>query len=75
MYQLNVLKNPLYSARSVGIKVIKAPGPDTLSYDEKNEKLKRELSPHLTIYKFQLTSMLSITHRFTGLFYGFTLNT
>jgi len=25
------------------------------------------MSPHLTIYKFQLTSMLSITHRATGL--------
>merc|ERR1739844_837551 len=33
---------------------------------EKNKRLKRPLSPHLTIYKPQLTSMLSITHRGTG---------
>merc|ERR1719516_453325 len=33
----------------------------------KNKALNRPLSPHLTIYKFQLTSMLSITHRATGL--------
>lgn len=34
---------------------------------DKNKRLDRPLSPHLTIYKFQLTSMLSITHRGTGL--------
>ena len=33
----------------------------------KNKALNRPISPHLTIYKFQLTSMLSITHRATGL--------
>ncbi|TRY61474.1 hypothetical protein TCAL_04388 [Tigriopus californicus] len=33
----------------------------------KNERLQRPTSPHLTIYKFQMTSMLSITHRATGL--------
>lgn len=66
-YQLNVLKSPLYSARSVGIKIVQEPGLDKLSYEEKNEKLKREMSPHLTIYRPQLTSMLSITHRFTGM--------
>merc|ERR1719325_491191 len=32
----------------------------------KNKKLARPMSPHLTIYKPQLTSMLSITHRITG---------
>merc|ERR1711994_29318 len=35
---------------------------------EKNKRLSRPLSPHLTIYKPQMTSMLSITHRGTGLF-------
>lgn len=30
-------------------------------------RLKRPLSPHLTIYKPQVTSMLSITHRMTGM--------
>ena len=31
-------------------------------------KTHRPLSPHLQVYKPQLTSMLSITHRLTGLF-------
>lgn len=30
-------------------------------------QVKRPLSPHLTIYKPQLTSIMSITHRITGL--------
>lgn len=29
---------------------------------------RRPLSPHLQIYKYQLTSVLSITHRMTGIF-------
>merc|ERR1711936_83448 len=33
----------------------------------KNDRLGRPMSPHLTIYKMQMTSILSITHRFTGL--------
>ncbi len=32
------------------------------------ESVKRPLSPHLQIYKHQLTSVLSITHRATGVF-------
>ncbi|CAH0399700.1 unnamed protein product [Chilo suppressalis] len=35
--------------------------------DLRNAKLKRPMSPHLTIYSPQLTSMLSITHRTAGL--------
>merc|ERR1711893_277306 len=34
---------------------------------DKNKRLARPMSPHLTIYKPQMTSMLSITHRGTGL--------
>lgn len=34
---------------------------------------KRPLSPHLTIYKPQISSMLSITHRATGFFLYFGL--
>ncbi|XP_071844008.1 succinate dehydrogenase cytochrome b560 subunit, mitochondrial-like [Apostichopus japonicus] len=34
---------------------------------EKNRKLNRPMSPHLTIYKPQITTMLSITHRATGI--------
>ncbi|XP_015610035.1 succinate dehydrogenase cytochrome b560 subunit, mitochondrial [Cephus cinctus] len=37
------------------------------THDERNLRLKRPLSPHLTIYQPQLTSMLSITHRATGI--------
>ncbi|XP_063959789.1 succinate dehydrogenase cytochrome b560 subunit, mitochondrial-like [Lytechinus pictus] len=33
---------------------------------EKNKQLNRPMSPHLTIYSPQVTSMLSITHRGTG---------
>jgi len=34
---------------------------------DKNKRLNRPTSPHLTIYKFQITSVLSVTHRGTGL--------
>ncbi len=34
---------------------------------QNNNTDKRPLSPHLTIYKPQITSVLSITHRLTGL--------
>lgn len=37
------------------------------SHDEKNMRLKRPLSPHLSIYQIQLTAFLSITHRTTGI--------
>jgi len=36
------------------------------THDDKNSRLHRPMSPHLTIYKPQLTTMLSITHRGTG---------
>ncbi|XP_011499640.1 PREDICTED: succinate dehydrogenase cytochrome b560 subunit, mitochondrial-like [Ceratosolen solmsi marchali] len=38
--------------------------PET--YAQKNLRLARPLSPHLTIYQVQLTSFLSITHRASG---------
>lgn len=50
----------------VTLKTVPASNVDSLSYTVKNESLNREMSPHLTIYKFQLTSVLSITHRITG---------
>ena len=37
------------------------------------KKLKRPLSPHLTIYKPQFTSVLSIFHRITGIALLFSL--
>ncbi|XP_063826689.1 succinate dehydrogenase cytochrome b560 subunit, mitochondrial-like [Ostrinia nubilalis] len=36
-------------------------------HDVRNERLKRPMSPHLTIYAPQLTSMTSITHRVAGM--------
>jgi len=36
------------------------------THDDKNNRLSRPMSPHLTIYKPQLTTILSITHRGTG---------
>ncbi|XP_059054747.1 succinate dehydrogenase cytochrome b560 subunit, mitochondrial-like [Achroia grisella] len=41
--------------------------PKPEHHDIRNEKLNRPLSPHLTIYSPQLTSMLSITHRAAGM--------
>ena len=35
------------------------------------KSVKRPLSPHLQVYKPQLTSVLSITHRGTGIFLSF----
>lgn len=49
------------------MKVIPKAADVNESFDEKNLRLKRPQSPHLTIYKPQLTSMLSITHRGTGI--------
>jgi len=34
---------------------------------DKNKRFNRPMSPHLTIYKLQITSVLSVTHRGTGL--------
>lgn len=40
--------------------------PEELHHDIRNARFNRPMSPHLTIYEYQLTSMLSITHRATG---------
>ena len=37
------------------------------NFETKNKRLNRPLSPHLTIYKVQATSFLSISHRITGM--------
>lgn len=46
--------------------------PDNKENISKNNSRPRPLSPHLQVYKPQLTSMLSITHRATGvaLYFG-----
>lgn len=48
------------------IKKFESPKPEP--YDDKNARLNRPLSPHLTIYSPQLTSILSITHRIAGMY-------
>ncbi|KAH1022614.1 hypothetical protein HUJ04_011992 [Dendroctonus ponderosae] len=57
----------LSQARTVTIKCAPAVAPRDESHDERNMRLVRPQSPHLTIYKPQLTSMLSISHRATGM--------
>lgn len=49
------------------MKVMPYKPPAKEGHDERNMRLNRPLSPHLLIYSPQLTSMLSITHRMTGL--------
>ena len=49
-----------------------SPAESQAEFWKKNEALKRPMSPWM-IYKFQLTSMLSITHRATGLGLGVLL--
>ncbi|RXG56862.1 Succinate dehydrogenase cytochrome b560 subunit, mitochondrial [Armadillidium vulgare] len=43
-------------------------------YWAKNKRLNRPVSPHLTIYKPQITTMLSIAHRGTGLYLAFLVS-
>lgn len=59
-------QNMLSMARTVTLKPIAVQPPSNIDFDEQNMKLGRPQSPHLTIYAFQLTSVLSITHRMTG---------
>ncbi|XP_066152652.1 succinate dehydrogenase cytochrome b560 subunit, mitochondrial-like [Euwallacea fornicatus] len=53
--------------RPVTIKCTPAVAPLNESHDDRNARFNRPQSPHLTIYKPQLTAMMSISHRFTGL--------
>ncbi|KAH8346540.1 hypothetical protein KR084_002714, partial [Drosophila pseudotakahashii] len=59
------------ASRQVSLKVVSVGATQKdESFFEKNERLGRKLSPHLTIYQPQLTSLLSIVHRGTGLALG-----
>ncbi|KAG5890425.1 hypothetical protein JTB14_017644 [Gonioctena quinquepunctata] len=61
-------KNGILSfIRPVTLKAKAAEVPQEEGHDERNMKLGRPQSPHLTIYSPQMTSMLSITHRMTGM--------
>lgn len=42
-----------------------------VNFFEKNARLGRPTSPHLTIYAPQMTSVLSISHRITGVAWHF----
>ncbi|XP_068909961.1 succinate dehydrogenase cytochrome b560 subunit, mitochondrial-like isoform X1 [Tenebrio molitor] len=53
--------------RPVTLKAQPAPPQKLMGHDERNMKLGRPQSPHLTIYAAQMTSMLSISHRATGM--------
>ncbi|XP_008469884.2 succinate dehydrogenase cytochrome b560 subunit, mitochondrial-like [Diaphorina citri] len=76
IFKLSTLCNPIASShlrllphiRTITIKPVAAPTgvPSKEGHAVRNERLGRPLSPHLTIYKLQITSVLSITHRGTG---------
>lgn len=59
----------LMSARCVSNFTMTSSSSPTLNKEfwSKNKQLNRPMSPHLTIYKFQLPANLSILHRITGL--------
>lgn len=63
--------NRMRSVATTSSSLITPPPPaQTLpgeTYFDKNKRLNRPMSPHLTIYKPQLTSMLSLSHRGTGI--------
>jgi len=67
-------------SRSVVLRPSTVKTTSTEDYWDKNKRMNRPMSPHLTIYKPQVTSMLSITHRITGLatsgyIYAFSVGT
>lgn len=59
----------LLSTRTVSGFKMTSTTSQTLNTDfwDKNKQLNRPMSPHLSVYKIQLTSTLSIFHRITGL--------
>ncbi|XP_075226752.1 succinate dehydrogenase cytochrome b560 subunit, mitochondrial-like isoform X2 [Lycorma delicatula] len=62
----------LQQSRCVVLRPIKSQNELHESYENKNERLGRPMSPHVTIYKMQFQSYLSIFHRMTGLVtYGY----
>ncbi|CAD0201902.1 unnamed protein product [Chrysodeixis includens] len=66
----SILGSVNYAQAAAGVpKIVFKPyqEPKIEHHDDRNARLKRPMSPHLTIYSPQLTSMLSITHRTTGM--------
>uniref|UniRef100_A0A336M7W1 CSON010824 protein n=1 Tax=Culicoides sonorensis TaxID=179676 RepID=A0A336M7W1_CULSO len=61
------LLGPQMGARTVVMRPTPVvPEKGVFNHDDRNDKLGRPMSPYLGIYKYQVTSMLSINHRFTG---------
>lgn len=54
-------------SRNVTIKVVPATPPPKETYDEANIRMQRPMSPALGIYKPQITTILSLAHRTTGI--------
>jgi len=53
---------------------------DGESFWDKNKRLQRPVSPHMTIYKWEITANMSLAHRTTGIImtsglYGFAIAT
>ncbi|XP_028034043.1 succinate dehydrogenase cytochrome b560 subunit, mitochondrial-like [Bombyx mandarina] len=65
--RLNSVNYVQASSNAPKITFVKFEPPKEEHHDVRNAKLNRPLSPHLTIYSFQLTAVLSITHRATGM--------
>lgn len=61
------------SAAPMGVNYID-PYKQMDEYWKRNRQLNRPLSPHLSIYKPQLTSMLSLCHRVTGIAMALTIS-
>lgn len=49
------------------MKISKAEPPEEYTHEERNMMAGRPLAPYLTVYAPQLTSMMSISHRFAGM--------
>ncbi|CAH1406788.1 unnamed protein product [Nezara viridula] len=61
------LRIPSTQIRCVTLKVTQGQTVPEQSFEERNASAKRPLSPHLTIYAPQLTSMMSISYRVSGM--------
>lgn len=53
--------------RDISLRPVAPKAEITDNHDAKNEAIGRPMSPHITIYKFPLPAVLSITHRCTGM--------
>uniref|UniRef100_A0A1L8E1G7 Putative succinate dehydrogenase cytochrome b subunit n=1 Tax=Nyssomyia neivai TaxID=330878 RepID=A0A1L8E1G7_9DIPT len=59
--------SPLIASRSVVLKSMPPKEDASENHDERNTKIGRPMSPHITIYDFGIPGTLSISHRITGM--------